>query len=180
MESRKIETESRRVQMWFWTHSDRFDQMCVCISAYPDAPDVSPVIIMCFSFISPAAQEEEEHFSWCLRHPVWPLTHAEAGPEQTTDTQDEGPEEEERRGAGRERVTQNTPNREWRLTHWQDSVWYQTSDASDFLYRPCLCSISPSSRTNTITWPAAASTGNIMEMWCNKQIFPDRSCVCGL
>lgn len=50
------------------------------------------------------AQEEEEHFPWCLWYEICQSAHAEAGSVQTSHTQDEGSEEEEGwdgcRGAG--------------------------------------------------------------------------------
>lgn len=49
-------------------------------------------------FYTTSAQEEEEHFPWCLWHQVWPCAHAETGSVQAADTEDEGSKEEEGRG----------------------------------------------------------------------------------
>lgn len=57
---------------------------------------------------SSTGQEEEEHFPRCLWHQVRPGTHAEAGPVQAADAQDEGPEEEEGRH-GRRRPGRTCP-----------------------------------------------------------------------
>lgn len=60
--------------------------------------------VVCFS----TGEEEEEHFTRCLWHQVRPGAHAEAGPVQTADAQDEGPEEEEGR-RGRRRPGRTRP-----------------------------------------------------------------------
>lgn len=52
-------------------------------------------------FYTTSAQEEEEHFPWCLWHQVWPCAHAETGSVQAADTEDEGSKEEEGRGGHR-------------------------------------------------------------------------------
>ena len=68
-------------------------------------------------FSNLTGQKEEEHLSWCLWGQIWSRAHAEARSVQAPNTENEGSQEEERRG-GRSRPGRTVPKSDKRGLIW--------------------------------------------------------------